>query len=191
MFATGTPSEKPKEPKPAGGGTVEVPKVEEKESVPVQGVEEVKGEEVKPVRGSKQVARSLQELDEAKDEISAIDAIHKFDSNVSQAPDAATPKEKGRIENAKKELADKGYEIGGHSIEVGKEFNQGMQVVVSSSIPDDNLEEGREVISKIVKPAIFKDGKMVRAATIQVSVGTKQSEQVAPETIVPPKVLVL
>ncbi len=63
-----TPSEKPKEPKPAGGGTVEVPKVETQESVPVQGVEEVKGEEVKPV--VEEVKQEIKEEPKGQEKIS-------------------------------------------------------------------------------------------------------------------------
>ncbi len=54
---------------------------------------------------------------------------------------------------------------------LGKQFHQGMKVIVTSSIPDENLEKGSEIITKILIPQVnFKD-KMIQTAQIEVSVG--------------------
>jgi hypothetical protein len=54
---------------------------------------------------------------------------------------------------------------------LGKPFNQGLKVIVSSTIPDENLDEGQEIISKILIPAVLYNEKMIQTAQIEVSVG--------------------
>lgn len=54
---------------------------------------------------------------------------------------------------------------------LGKQFHQGLKVIVTSSIPDENLEKGQEIISKIVIPAVIYNDKMIQTAQIEVSVG--------------------
>ena len=49
-----------------------------------------------------------------------------------------------------------------------------MKVIQTTSLPDDTLAEGEEVITKIINPQIFKDGVMIQAAQIEVTVGTKK-----------------
>jgi hypothetical protein len=52
-----------------------------------------------------------------------------------------------------------------------KQFHQGMKVIVTSSIPDENLEKGSEIISKILIPQVNYNDKMIQTAQIEVSVG--------------------
>jgi hypothetical protein len=54
---------------------------------------------------------------------------------------------------------------------LGKQFHQGMKVVVTSSIPDENLEKGSEIISKILIPQVNYNDKMIQTAQIEVSIG--------------------
>lgn len=54
---------------------------------------------------------------------------------------------------------------------LGKQFHQGMKVIVTSSIPDENLEKGSEIISKIIIPQVNYNDKMIQTAQIEVSVG--------------------
>ncbi len=54
---------------------------------------------------------------------------------------------------------------------LGKQFHQGLKVIVTSSIPDENLEKGQEIISKILIPAVMYNDKMIQTAQIEVSVG--------------------
>jgi len=74
------------------------------------------------------------------------------------------------VEKIKDNLSANGYDI---PALLGKPFNQGMKIVPVSTIPDENLEEGVEIISKIIKPQVNYNGKMIQAAQIEVSVGTK------------------
>lgn len=54
---------------------------------------------------------------------------------------------------------------------LGKQYHQGMKVIVTSSIPDDNLEKGSEIITKILIPQVNYNNKMIQTAQIEVSVG--------------------
>jgi len=54
---------------------------------------------------------------------------------------------------------------------LGKQFHQGMKVIVTSSIPDENLDKGSEIISKIIIPQVNYNDKMIQTAQIEVSVG--------------------
>lgn len=54
---------------------------------------------------------------------------------------------------------------------LGKQFHQGMKVIVTSSIPDENLEKGSEIISKILIPQVNYSDRMIQTAQIEVSVG--------------------
>jgi hypothetical protein len=68
----------------------------------------------------------------------------------------------------KDNLAANGYEMPGI---LGKKFNDGMKVIIVNSIPDENLEKGAEIISKILIPQVNYNDKMIQAAQIEVSVG--------------------
>jgi len=72
------------------------------------------------------------------------------------------------VEKLKDNLAANGYEI---PQLLGKEFNQGMKIIVSSSIPDESLEKGVETITKILIPQVNYNGVMIQTAQIEVSVG--------------------
>ncbi len=54
---------------------------------------------------------------------------------------------------------------------LGKAFNQGMRVIVTTSIPDETLEKGQEIITKILIPQVNYNDKMIQTAQIEVSVG--------------------
>ncbi len=68
----------------------------------------------------------------------------------------------------KDNLSANGYEI---PELLGKQFHQGMKVIVTSSIPDENLEKGSEIISKVLIPQVNYNNKMIQSAQIEVSVG--------------------
>jgi regulator of replication initiation timing len=53
---------------------------------------------------------------------------------------------------------------------LGKQFHQGLKVIVTSSIADENLENGQEIITKILIPAVLYNDKMIQTAQIEVSV---------------------
>jgi len=75
---------------------------------------------------------------------------------------------KNSITNLKDNLSANGYELPDL---LGKPFNQGMKIIVASSIPDENLKKGEELISKIIKPQVNFNDKMIQAAQVEVSVG--------------------
>jgi len=68
----------------------------------------------------------------------------------------------------KDNLAANGYDM---PALLGKPFHQGMNAIVASSVPDENLEPGSETITKILIPQVNFNGKMVQTAQIEVSVG--------------------
>jgi hypothetical protein len=54
---------------------------------------------------------------------------------------------------------------------LGKKYDQGMKVIVVSSIPDENIEKGVEIISKVIKPQVNYQEVMIQTAQIEVSAG--------------------
>lgn len=75
---------------------------------------------------------------------------------------------KRSIETLKDKLNSQGYEI---PKLLGKKFNTGMKLTVVSSFPTDTLAPGEEVISKIIKPQVNYQGKMIQSAQVEVSIG--------------------
>jgi hypothetical protein len=55
---------------------------------------------------------------------------------------------------------------------LGKQFHQGMKVIVTSSIPDENLGKDSEIISKILIPQVNYNDKMIQTAQIETSKGS-------------------
>lgn len=72
------------------------------------------------------------------------------------------------VRKLKDNLSANGYEM---PELLGKQFHQGMKVIVINSIPDENLEKGSEIISKILIPQVNYNDKMIQTAQIEVSVG--------------------
>jgi len=69
------------------------------------------------------------------------------------------------ISQMKDNLSANGYEI---VAMLGKPYNQGMKVT-ANFIEDENLEQGQQIITGIIKPQINYKGKMIQAAQITVS----------------------
>lgn len=72
------------------------------------------------------------------------------------------------VSKLKDNLSANGYEI---PELIGKRFHQGMKLIVTSSLPDENLEKGIEIITKVLIPQVNYNDKMIQAAQIEVSVG--------------------
>jgi septal ring factor EnvC (AmiA/AmiB activator) len=68
----------------------------------------------------------------------------------------------------KDNLAANGYEM---PELLGKQFHQGMKVIVASSIPDENLEKDSEIITKVLIPQVNYNDKMIQTAQIETSKG--------------------
>jgi hypothetical protein len=72
------------------------------------------------------------------------------------------------IGKLKDNLAVNGYEI---PELLGKPYNEGLKVIVINSVYDENLQKDEKVISKIIKPQVNYNDKMIQAAQIELNVG--------------------
>lgn len=64
-------------------------------------------------------------------------------------------------------FASNGYEL----VEMlGKEYNEGMKVI-ANFIPSEDLEAGKQIITRIIKPQVNYKNEMIQSAQIEVSVG--------------------
>lgn len=64
-------------------------------------------------------------------------------------------------------FASNGYEL----IEMlGKEYNEGMKVI-ANFIPSEDIETGKQIITRIIKPQVNYKNEMIQSAQIEVSVG--------------------
>lgn len=64
-------------------------------------------------------------------------------------------------------FASNGYELVDM---LGKEYNEGMKLS-ANFIPSEDLETGKQIITRIIKPQVNFKGAMIQAAQIEVSVG--------------------
>lgn len=138
-------------------------------STNISAIERRRQEELNNV-GIKQKTAAFEKLREAKTPEEKLNAINLIDENVAKGA-VLTEKEQREIQKIKDELSSQGYE----TLEfLGKRFNQGMKVIVTTSTFDESLAEGEEIITNVLTPQINKDDKMVQAAQIEVTVGTKK-----------------
>ena len=72
-----------------------------------------------------------------------------------------------RIDSLTEKINDLGYEI--INLE-GQSFNEGM-TVDANFMPDENLDEGVEVISRVIKPQVNYKGKLIQPAQVEVAQG--------------------
>lgn len=75
---------------------------------------------------------------------------------------------KRSIENLKDNLMANGYEM---PELLGKQFHQGMKVIKTATIQDENIEKDCEVITKVLIPQVNYNDKMIQTAQMEVSVG--------------------
>ncbi len=54
---------------------------------------------------------------------------------------------------------------------LNKPFDARMKIIVANSIADENLKDGEEIITKIIKPQVNFKGVMIQSAQVEVSVG--------------------
>jgi hypothetical protein len=145
--------------------TISVSNIETKKAE----IERRRQEELNAV-GAKQKQSAFKKLREAKTPEEKLNAINLIERNVAEGV-TLTTEEQREIQKIKDNLASEGYEV---PTILGKQFHQGMKVIVTSSIPDENLAEGEEIITKVLVPQVNKDDKMVQTAQIEVTVGTKK-----------------
>lgn len=71
------------------------------------------------------------------------------------------------VKSIKENYLSSGYEI----VEmIGQEYKEGLNVT-ANFIPSEEIETGKRVITRIIKPQVNFNGKMIQAAQIEVSVG--------------------
>lgn len=84
------------------------------------------------------------------------------------------PKTKGHkqllatVRKLKDNLSAQGYDM---PELLGKTFHNGMKLIVSSDQPDENLEKGVEIISKVIKPLVNYNGVLIQTGEIERSIG--------------------
>lgn len=71
------------------------------------------------------------------------------------------------VQRIQDNFASNGYELVDM---LGKEYNEGMKVS-ANFVPSEDLETGRQIITRIIKPQVNFKGEMIQAAQIEVSVG--------------------
>ena len=69
------------------------------------------------------------------------------------------------VQRIKDNFQANGYEIVDM---LGKPYNEGMKVI-ANFVSDENMEQGRQIITGIIKPQINYNGKMIQSAQITVS----------------------
>lgn len=74
---------------------------------------------------------------------------------------------KNAVKSIKENYLAKGYEI----VEMlDMEYKEGMNVT-ANFIPSDKIEQGKRIITRVIKPQVNYNNKMIQAAQIEVSVG--------------------
>lgn len=71
------------------------------------------------------------------------------------------------VQRIQDNFASNGYELVDM---LGKEYNEGMKVT-ANFVPSDNVEKGKEIITRIIKPQVNFKGEMIQSAQIEVSIG--------------------
>ena len=97
------------------------------------------------------------------------DEIVRIQKNISQM-DSNTKGLKQLAASVKRiqdNFASNGYEL----VEMlGKEYNEGMKVI-ANFIPSEDIEKGKQVITRVIKPQVNYKGEMIQSAQIEISVG--------------------
>lgn len=97
------------------------------------------------------------------------DEVIRIQKNLSQMDESTRGlKQLSRsVKSIMDNLAANGYELVDM---LGKEYNEGMKVS-ANFVPSEDLETGKQVITRIIKPQVNFNGSMIQAAQIEVSVG--------------------
>ena len=129
---------------------------------------ELMDEQLKVIKKQKEKAADV-ELDHSL-VLKVADEITLIERNISHM----NPETKGlkplirAVERLKDNLLSKGYEI---PELLGMTYVEGMKVNVISSLPDETLKEGKDIITKVIKPQVNYNEKLIQMAQVEVSVG--------------------
>jgi hypothetical protein len=132
-------------------------------------IERRRQEEISNI-GIKQKAANFEKLREAKNPEEQLNAINTIERNVLEGLQLSDS-EKREIQTVKDKLAMEGYE----NVDLlGMTHHKESNNVAISAIADDTLEDDIQIITKIKKPQINKDGRVIQTAQYEVTVGTKK-----------------
>lgn len=128
------------------------------------------------IKLSEEQKRSNKEVDKQEEDhslaLKVADEIVRIQRNLSQM-DSKTRglKQLSRsIQRIQNNFTVKGYEI----VELlGKDYDSGMRVSPTFN-PDETLEAGKQIITKIIKPQVNYKGEMIQSAQIEVNIGNKK-----------------
>jgi len=97
------------------------------------------------------------------------DEIIRMRKNLSSMPEGT--KGLKQLSKALQRIQDT-FKVNGYEMieMLNKPYNEGMKVV-ANFVPDENLEDGQQIITRIIKPQINFKGVMIQSAQIEVSVG--------------------
>lgn len=102
------------------------------------------------------VLKVADRLNSMEKNLSRMDSKIKGHKNLTQA-----------IKNIKDNYAANGYEI----IEMlGKDYNEGLRATVNF-VQDEDFEDGKRIITRIIKPQVNYEGTMIQTAQIEVTEG--------------------
>lgn len=122
-------------------------------------------EEEKPIKTQKEDGKS-QDHSLALKVADEIVRIEKNLSNMDEGTKGLKQLSKA-VQRIKDNFVANGYEM----IDlIGKEFDEGMKVI-ANFVPDENLEPGERIITRIIKPQINYNGVMIQAGQVEVSQG--------------------
>jgi len=96
------------------------------------------------------------------------DEIVRMQKNISRMDESVKglkPLQKG-LEGMQNNFKAQGYEL---SNLIGKPYDEGMNVDVISFVEDDNLTENTKIISKVLRPEIIYNNKLIQRAQVEVS----------------------
>lgn len=131
---------------------------------------EVLESQLKLKQGEKQIAlgNSNSEIDHSL-ALKVADEIIRIQKNLNQMDNNTKGLKQlsASVKRIQDNFASNGYEL----VEMlGKEYNEGMKVI-ANFIPSEDLEAGKQIITRIIKPQVNFKGQMIQSAQIEVSVG--------------------
>ncbi|MCB0537812.1 MAG: hypothetical protein KDE33_09810 [Bacteroidetes bacterium] len=97
------------------------------------------------------------------------DEIVRMQKNISNMPEDT--KGLKQLSKALQRIQDT-FKVNGYEMieMLGTPYNEGMKVV-AKFVPDENLEKGQQIITRIIKPQVNFNGVMIQSAQIEVSIG--------------------
>ena len=123
----------------------------------------LKQEETKsqPIASNEKVEHSLA--------LKVADEIIRIHKNLSRMDESTKGLKQlnSSVKRIQDNFASNGYELVDM---LGKEYNEGMKVS-ANFVPSEDLETGKQIITRIIKPQVNFKGAMIQAAQIEVSVG--------------------